>query len=34
MERLGIEYFAIGRGRSLPVPGRLSGPKALNLEHL
>jgi UDPglucose 6-dehydrogenase len=34
MERLGIQYFAIGRGRSLPVPGRLAAHKPLNVEHL
>ena len=34
MERLGIEYFAIGRGRALPVPGRVSELPARNVENL
>jgi UDPglucose 6-dehydrogenase len=37
MERLGIKYFAIGRGRSLPERGRIDAPdaiEALNVENL
>jgi hypothetical protein len=34
MERLGIGYFAIGRGRSLPVRGRLTALDALTVENL
>jgi UDPglucose 6-dehydrogenase len=40
MERLGIEYFAIGRGRSLPDRGRVAAPNAsdewdvLNVENV
>jgi UDPglucose 6-dehydrogenase len=34
MERLGIEYFAIGRGRSLPQRGRIGTLEGLNVENL
>jgi hypothetical protein len=34
MERLGIEYFAIGRGRAVPARGLVGGRAALNVENL